>query len=277
MQSLLMVAALECGRGGFGQDAQYDNFVRANRSSLINFNDSIKIYYTRAYGPIEGRAAYDHFTTALANRHANRAASSPDFCNSAASLLRLASEARPSELVALASDVEERPFGVGLSCDEARQIAPQDRLPPPVYDAYAQTAVREDDNAVAVALPDLEPPTAPPLYREVRPPVVDAIPAAAAAPEPPLAVVPVEAPRAPAPLEPMPVAVAAAEPTPPPALVRAAAVVPPPATSPAAALAAAAQALQAAAEALRASATATADAPADAAPVIRERVPARKL
>lgn len=272
LQSQLMVAALECSKSGLGNDRLYDRFISSNRGALIGFNDAIKMYFARAYGVAEGRHAYDQFTTALANRQAVRAATTEDFCRSADTLMRLALDARPNELVALASDVEERPFGVGVTCDEARDIGVE------------HPVLRAD---VAIANPEPLPAPEPIYTADSRDADVgsrnydDADASLAASPLPASApIVAASAPMMTAPLPPVAVpavAVAAVAPTPVPAAIKAVKPAPTARPTQAEALAAAVQALQAATEALKASAAATpiatpiADAPVDAAPVIHER------
>jgi len=290
LQSQLMVAALECSNSGLSGDRLYDRFVSTNRNALTGFNDSIKLYFVRAYGEAEGRRAYDHFTTALANRQATRAATTDGFCRSADTLMRLALDARPTELIALANDVEERPFGVGATCDEARDLradspAPSSNIalanpepmpaPEPIYapePRYADADTRRSYDAVDTDAARAEP-------ARYDPPLSAPLPASApiVAASVPIAVpaVAVVAP-APAPIAAPVVAVAAATPIP----VKVVKIASSPRATPAEALAAAVQALQAATEALKASAVATpvaAEVPVDAAPVIHERAtPARR-
>lgn len=269
MQTVLMVAALECGNTGFAADRAYNDFVAQNRGSLHGYNDSLREYFQRAYGEVEGRRTYDRFTTALANRQSRSALDSGNFCRNAEMLGRLAVDSDQRGVLALASDIEERPYGVGMSCDEAVEQAPRvayteatlpDRLPEPPFG---------NSRPVSVAIPD---PVA----------VPEAIPAVAIAP-----------PVAASVVRPAAIAVADAPvPVAAPVIMSAVAVAPPPAAEPTAAPVAVARpvqvaarsdpaaALVAAAEALKLAAEAMRDAnaaPADAAPVIRERVHARKL
>lgn len=66
LQSRLMVATLMCRAIGVDVLAVYNDFVRENRSTLQAANGVIKAQFVSGYGA-NGQAAYDHFTTALAN------------------------------------------------------------------------------------------------------------------------------------------------------------------------------------------------------------------
>lgn len=300
VQTVLMVSALECRTSAFAADRLYNDFVAQNRSNLQGHNDTLRAHFFRAFGEVEGRRAYDRFTTSLANRQSRESNDNSGFCRNAETLGRLAVASDPHGVLALASDLEERPYGVSASCDEA---ADRPRLTPAVLpdstgpeamapesagpeDAQPQDQADEERDAPAPAQVATSAPA--PLSAEAVAPVAVPVPVAlaAAAPLPTPAAAPVAAPL------PAPVAIAMASPapaalpvpSPTPVAVPAVAVAPPVAApaalakpvaaraDPAAALAAAADALKAAAEAMREANAA----PADAAPVIRERLPAAK-
>lgn len=67
LQTMLMVAALRCHGSGVNVLADYNKFVAANRTAIVQANTSLKQHFSRAYGPIEGQRSYDRFTTSLAN------------------------------------------------------------------------------------------------------------------------------------------------------------------------------------------------------------------
>lgn len=197
LQTLLMVAAYECGDGAPAEN--YNVFVRQHRGAIAGFNDTLKTYFYRNLGLIEGRHAYDRFTTALANAQSSQAIDAADFCGSADVLVKLAYEADREELVGLASMIGERPLGVGPDCaaaDPARaaiaglQPVPRRALARPAFDEVAEAAEADagSDAPVATGVAELAvaaPETAVPPIAE--PVVVAAVPApvaAAAAPPP---------------------------------------------------------------------------------------------
>lgn len=215
LQSMLMVAALQCTGPTFRTNEHYDHFVRQNRSALVGHNDALKSYFMRAYGVRDGQRAYDAFTTALANSHSDYAVSTgASFCYTADSLVRLAATSNGEDLLILASNVSERPLGVGSYCREGA----------PTLAGLAPPAPPEPQIAVAAAFPPA--PIAAPSVVDTPP--VEVSPEAAAI-EPPPTLAALEEPAAVA--QP---AVAASE-----------------QTATAQALHAAAVALQAAAEALK--------------------------
>lgn len=267
VQTVLMIAALECKTSSFAADRLYNDFVAKNRSTLQGHNDALRSYFFRASGEVEGRRAYDRFTTSLANRQSREAYDNTQFCRNAEMLGRLAIGSDPRGVLALASDMEERPYGVGASCDEgaARPLMREAVLPEvDRYGPVPLAAPVEDDDRAAPS----------PSVSIADPVAAPAMVAPLAAPEPipqPVAHVEVVAPSAilePAVMPAVAVVAPAAERAPAPKVIPVAA-----RADPAAALAAAAEALKLAAEAMRDANAA----PADAAPVIHERVTTKKL
>lgn len=159
LQSMLMVAALQCSGPNFRTSEHYDNFVRQNRSTLVGHNDALKSYFMRAHGIRDGQRAYDAFTTALANSHSDYAmATGASFCHTADSLVRLAATSTGEDLLILASNVSERPFGVGDYCSESAPVlAGLAPLPPraPALPAPAEATepAAEAEATVALATP----------------------------------------------------------------------------------------------------------------------------
>ena len=291
MQTFLMVAALECRSSSIPAERLYNDFVQQNRTSLHGYNDSLREHFFRASGMVEGRAAYDHFTTALANRQSRTATDDGRFCEDAEMLGRLAADSDAQGVLALAGDLSERPFGVGASCDETRREQPR------AFPALAALPPRDPEPPLAPVEVEQdvrgEPPVVMPVAEQDAPPApasasAEVAPADLSVAEP--APVIVAGPPVAVPAVAVPVVVAAA-PVPAPVLVAVAKPAPVAAPEPAPAKAVPvkvvavsartdpAQALAAAAEALRIAAEAVAranEAPVDAAPVIHERVRAAK-
>ncbi len=69
LQSMLMVAALRCQAAHFDISGDYNGFVSDNRTAIIAANDALKRHFIRQAGAVEGQAAYDRFTTRLANAY----------------------------------------------------------------------------------------------------------------------------------------------------------------------------------------------------------------
>jgi len=87
LQSMLMVAALRCQVAHHDITADYNEFVKANRTTIQTLNDKLKSHFIRAHGPVAGQTEYDRFTTTLANGF-GAAASGAEVCAGAASLAR---------------------------------------------------------------------------------------------------------------------------------------------------------------------------------------------
>ncbi|MEH3108296.1 MAG: hypothetical protein PGN09_13785 [Sphingomonas fennica] len=69
LQSMLMVAALRCQAAGFDISGDYNGFVNDNRGAIVAANDALKRRFIRLEGAVAGQAAYDRFTTRLANAY----------------------------------------------------------------------------------------------------------------------------------------------------------------------------------------------------------------
>lgn len=69
LQTFLMVETLRCQAMGFNISADYNAFVRGNRSAIGAANDRIKAFFILSAGPVYGQTAYDRFTTSLANAY----------------------------------------------------------------------------------------------------------------------------------------------------------------------------------------------------------------
>lgn len=69
LQTRLMVAALRCRLGDQNLLADYNEFVRINRTAIQSANDRLKARFHREHGAVEGQRNYDRFTTALANAY----------------------------------------------------------------------------------------------------------------------------------------------------------------------------------------------------------------
>lgn len=123
---MLMVAALQCDSWRNPSRSRYNTFVMTHRPALNSHNDVLKLHFIRTHGFANGQAAYDRFTTTLANSDAHDAAAmAADYCETAATFVRLATEAHPAALAELADELGSRPVGVGRECgtDDAPPIA----------------------------------------------------------------------------------------------------------------------------------------------------------
>lgn len=105
LQSMLMVSALRCRTGGADVLASYNRFVAVNRSAIAGFNSTLKSYFTRTQGSVEGQRSYDRFTTALANSYG--AGAGAGNCREMASLASEAASAGGSavRLIAIAESL----------------------------------------------------------------------------------------------------------------------------------------------------------------------------
>jgi hypothetical protein len=82
LQTLLMVSMLQCQVSAKANLVpQYNNFITRNKTTLQSQNRALRAYFqqTSSRG---GDAAYDQFTTRLANAYAGRA-SAPNYCDTA--------------------------------------------------------------------------------------------------------------------------------------------------------------------------------------------------
>ena len=68
LQSRLMVATMRCRAFGMDVLSEYNEFVRANRTTIQDANGLIKSQFAKGYGPA-GQNRYDSFTTSLANAY----------------------------------------------------------------------------------------------------------------------------------------------------------------------------------------------------------------
>jgi hypothetical protein len=106
LQSLLMVAALQCRGTSTDVLAPYNAFVNARRLEIQTINDRLKAHFSLAAGvagAAEAQARYDRFTTSLANAYGDKAADETA-CAKLATLARVAEAVGSIEgLVALGS------------------------------------------------------------------------------------------------------------------------------------------------------------------------------
>jgi len=86
-QSMLMVATLRCQVAHHDMTAEYNAFLRANKTLIQRQNDKIKAHFIRTAGPAAGQKAYDSFTTHMANGY-GADGSSGDICDNMAALAR---------------------------------------------------------------------------------------------------------------------------------------------------------------------------------------------
>jgi hypothetical protein len=90
LQTFLMVETLRCQAVGFDISADYNTFVRGNRTALGAVNDRLKGFFIKASGPVYGQSAYDKFTTTLANSY-GAARTNADTCEHARAIAHEAS------------------------------------------------------------------------------------------------------------------------------------------------------------------------------------------
>lgn len=69
LQTWLMVETLRCQVMRFDLSADYNGFLRANRTAIGDANDRLKRFFIAADGPVFGQQSYDRFTTRLANAY----------------------------------------------------------------------------------------------------------------------------------------------------------------------------------------------------------------
>jgi hypothetical protein len=115
LQTLLMMTTLKCGSAGSAIEAQYNSFVAKKKTLLVSHNNVLKARFMRENGIGQGQAAYDSFTTGLANSHSSRAQSA-HFCEMGGTLLTLAEGSTEDELSTLARSFSETTAGVGDAC-----------------------------------------------------------------------------------------------------------------------------------------------------------------
>jgi len=82
LQSELMVAALTCG-----ENARYNAFVQKFQPELVSFGNTLRSYFSRAYGR-RGETQLNRFVTRLANGATIRRTryTMPQYCTSAVNL-----------------------------------------------------------------------------------------------------------------------------------------------------------------------------------------------
>lgn len=68
---MLMVAALRCQVKGTDFVPDYNRFVSGNRAALVGANDEIRAHLNAGMGGKAALDAYDHISTAMANRYGN--------------------------------------------------------------------------------------------------------------------------------------------------------------------------------------------------------------
>jgi len=110
LQTMMMVSALRCREAEPGIAAAYNRFVARARDRLVEGERRLISHFDRA----GGRAAYDRFTAALANRH-SEAAGEAGNCAIVARLLA-ADEASGGALAELVARLQMVPQGAGEAC-----------------------------------------------------------------------------------------------------------------------------------------------------------------
>lgn len=96
LQSRLMVATMRCLAMGMDVLPAYNEFVRANRSTIQDANGLIKAQFKAGFGDALAQKSYDSFTTSLANAYGAEATSA-EICEKTAELA--------SEAVAAGGDI----------------------------------------------------------------------------------------------------------------------------------------------------------------------------
>ena len=119
LQSQLMVSTLKCQVIHIDLTKEYNAFVGGNRTVIGAINTRLKTYFIRGEGPVGGQAAYDRFTTSLANGY-GAARTNNATCEEARALATEASMMANSEegLLLLADRAGIAPRLPGGRCSE---------------------------------------------------------------------------------------------------------------------------------------------------------------
>jgi hypothetical protein len=113
-----MVGTLKCRNVSASSVDLYNAFITKQRPILDSNSNVLKAHFMRENGISKGQAAYDKFSTVLANRH-SRTPEDPEFCTTIESFSRLAAAASHDDLMVLAQSLVEAP--VSSACSAARQ------------------------------------------------------------------------------------------------------------------------------------------------------------
>jgi hypothetical protein len=102
LQSRLMVATLRCQAMGADVTGAYNNFLRANLTTIQGANQVLLAQFRSGFGNAQAETQYDHFATSLANAY-GADATSPEVCHDTATLADEAAAAQGDirQLVAL--------------------------------------------------------------------------------------------------------------------------------------------------------------------------------
>lgn len=117
LQTKMMVGALQCRGTASEVLPAFNRFVSGARGTIAAQNALLRAHFVAENGAKAGAAAFDRFTTALANGH-SQTAGTADFCPSMAAMAADA-EAAGSSLAALdaiALRLGEQPRGVSQPC-----------------------------------------------------------------------------------------------------------------------------------------------------------------
>ena len=118
LQSQLMVSTLKCQVIHVDLTKEYNAFIGGNRTAIAAVNMRLKSYFIRGEGPVAGQAAYDRFTTSLANGYGS-ARTNNATCEEARALATEASMMANSEegLLLLADRAGVSPRLPGARCE----------------------------------------------------------------------------------------------------------------------------------------------------------------
>jgi hypothetical protein len=97
LQTLLMVSMLQCQVSTKANLVpQYNSFIARNKATLQSQNRALRAYFVQTSGR-GGDAAYDKFTTRLANAYAGRA-SAANYCDAAKRIATAVNALSPEQL-----------------------------------------------------------------------------------------------------------------------------------------------------------------------------------
>lgn len=149
---MLMLQSLKCRSTNTAIPAKYDEFSAKKHHLIVNYDNQLKTRFMRDLGIVEGQAAYQAFSTKVANSHA-ALRQSPGSCDMADGLLTLAINASDAELPALARSFSEMPVGVGELCSAAPAVPVETATAAEVGPAPAPVAVSTPAVTVTPAAP----------------------------------------------------------------------------------------------------------------------------
>lgn len=166
---MLMVGALHCRFVNQATVYRYNNFMARQRPMLDANANVLKNHFYREAG-WNGSAAYDHYSTSVANSEASRFANDPEACARVDMYMRVAAGADDADLLVLAQSVVPKPISdacppsnyaaaAPMIASRGQPIAVEPVGPSPAATDYAPAP----DEAQGVAIAPTPPPPAAPV------------------------------------------------------------------------------------------------------------------